>query len=1395
LRAVILPDGRQKVLEQVPPYRFKVVDLRHQSRETVASELEAIRREMSHQVLPADKWPLFDIRASLLKDGRIRLHVSWDALIADAWSFFSFTRDWSEIYRNPRSQLTPLDISFRDYVLAEADLQDSQLYRRAHEYWSKRLRILPPAPELPLAREPGSIEQPRFNRRSFTLPAEVWKNLKARAVQNSLTPSGVLVAAYADILGTWSKSPRFTINLTLFNRWPLHPQVNSIVGDFTSTILLGIENAEKEGFATRASLLQLQLWQDLDHRCFSGVRVLRELARLRGDFKKSAMPVVFTSALNLEALGSGVSGVNQLGEMIYGISQTPQVWLDHQVYEQNGDLVLTWDAIEELFPEGLLNDMFNAYCGFLNRLAGEEEAWQKTRRHLIPVAQLEKRAEANATKAPVSPEMLHTLFNNRVSRNLDHPAVISSDRTLSYEELFNYANHTGHLLREKGAEPNRLVAVLIEKGWEQVAAVLGILNSGAAYLPIDPQLPKERIRYLLADGKVDLVLTQSRLYDKLEWPEGVQRIFVDETVLTNEDLAPLEPVQSPGDLAYVIYTSGSTGFPKGVMIDHRGAVNTILDVNKRFGVGPDDRVLAVSNLNFDLSVYDIFGILAAGGTIVFPDPDKTKEPSHWLDLVTRNRITVWNSVPTLMQMFEEYLSVRPDRVPQSLRLILLSGDWIPLDLPDKVKQYLSGVRVIGLGGSTEASIWSNLFPIEKVDPDWKSIPYGYPMLNQCYHVLNEFMEDCPVWVPGQLYIGGIGLAKGYWQDEEKTKNSFVVRPQTGERLYRTGDYGRYLPDGSMEFLGREDFQVKINGYRIDCGEIETTLKHLPGVKDAVVVATDGAGKEKQLLGYVVPDDEKDSILFELKQAAPAMCASVWESVRNIGQEQASQIPSAIDIETIPAFINSVDHLSFAIMCQILHHMGLFSLEGEEYSIDDLMHRSKIAPRYRALLRHWLTVLEEEKVLEKTQAGGYLKCRSLNKEKHAFPSKLPEDLEALYSSLRDNTAVYIDLLKGNIDPVELLLTQDTLLTAQGLERIAPGREYYLNLAERLFSSIIDAFPSDKKLQILEIGTRAGNLTGPLLSLLPKDRGCYRYTDESSVFTDQIQEELSNFPSLESSLLDMNKAPGEQGYEPHSFHVIIADKTLHRAKHLEKTLAYVKALLAPGGMLFLTEPTQNNRLMLITVGFFEDGFAHFEDDRKKTQLPFIPVEEWRGLLDKTGFSKTMAFPEDGHAAGAFGQHLIVAQAPETIRVFESSNVVATLRQKLPSYMVPARYMVLDQLPLSANMKVDRKALVKLGKTPEQISKETYLAPSTEIQIKIAGVWKEVLDYTGIGIRDNFFELGGDSLRAIQCINILKEAYKVDLSLREFFEEADVERLAGKIEEKLDKEKNIDMEEGEI
>ncbi len=396
LRAIMLPDGQQQILEHVPPFQVEFIDLEGLNQQEVAKQLEHIRYEMDHQVFQVEQWPTFAIRISRLQKQRVRVHVSMESLFVDAWSTQILLREFLHLYHEPEACLPPLELSFRDYVLTEAQLQTSELYRRSHDYWTERLRDLPPAPDLPLAIDPGSLERPLFVRREARLDAPQWQQLKARGIRAGLRPSGILLAAFAEVLATWSKTPRFCINLTVFNRLPLHEQVNDIVGDFTSLLLLAVDHSLPDTFEQRAKRLQEQLWYDFGHRYYSGVRVLRDLARIQGSLAQGIMPVVFTSLLGQDI---DMTYPPPWQETIYYVAQTPQVWLDHQVLEVAGNLALYWQAVEALFPPGLLDGMFEAYVRFLHRLAIDDEIWQSSSCELVSSSQLAQRADVNATKA------------------------------------------------------------------------------------------------------------------------------------------------------------------------------------------------------------------------------------------------------------------------------------------------------------------------------------------------------------------------------------------------------------------------------------------------------------------------------------------------------------------------------------------------------------------------------------------------------------------------------------------------------------------------------------------------------------------------------------------------------------------------------------------------------------------------------------------------------------------------------------------------------------------------------------------------------------------------------------------------------------------------------------
>jgi amino acid adenylation domain-containing protein/natural product biosynthesis luciferase-like monooxygenase protein len=852
LRAVILPSGEQQVLQEVAPYKVEVDDFRDLAQQELTERLGSLRTRMSHQLFDASRWPLFEIRVARLPGGMIRVFVSFDILVGDAWSFSIFNRDLKEFYGNPGKEIIRPACGFRDYVLARRNLETSHAAGRARQYWDERLADFPPAPSLPLTQDIRRVGKPEFVRLSRTFSAKGWQALQMHAKASGVTPAIVLLTRFADVLALFAGQSHFAVNLILFDRRPLHPAVGEIIGDFTSMNLLAVRHSDTATFAARARALQEQLWRDLDHSAVTGVQVLRSLSQRMG--KPVLMPIVFTSLLGADENGGGAGELLASSEQTFNLTQTPQVMLDCQVSESRGELVIAWDVVRSLFPDGMIEAMFDIYWRSLTSLTSDANQWQQGNPLKLPDDQLRSRATVNATARPFLPMALHEKFLEQASLRPQALALLAEDRKMSYAEVERESRLLASRLVELGAKPNTLVAIAMEKGWEQVVAVLAILRAGAAYLPVDPHLPEARIEFLLANGEARIVLTQSWIADRIRWPDDVTRLVVTDAGTEHGETGCRLPAARPSDIAYVIYTSGSTGNPKGVVVEHQAALNTILDVNQRCGISANDKVFALSSLSFDLSVYDIFGPLSAGAAIIVPDRSGTMDSGHWLATVMQSEVTVWNSVPALFDLLVEEALEDQVLLP-TLRLTMLSGDWIPLELPAKARRVAPSLAVLAMGGATEAAIWSNHKWVDQIDPHWASIPYGYPLANQFYEVLNAALEPCPDWVEGDLYIGGLGLARGYWRDAERTAQSFDVHPRTGMRLYRTGDRGRYRSNGEIEFLGRRDLQVKVQGHRIELSEIEQALLCCPDVRAAVVQMEGERFSAKRLLAYVVASQE------------------------------------------------------------------------------------------------------------------------------------------------------------------------------------------------------------------------------------------------------------------------------------------------------------------------------------------------------------------------------------------------------------------------------------------------------------------------------------------------------------------------------------------------------------
>ena len=846
LRSRFLADGLQEVLPELPYQSIPCHDLRQMDENQAQAALAEIRQRLSHHVADCMQPPLLVIEIVLMPDNQQHFCFGIDFLIADAFSLHLFWKELSELYVSPDTTLPAINLHFSDYIKALEQWQNSQSWQAARNYWLNRTDTLPSAPELPFAQSPDNLSGHRFKRLEHTLSRDQWQSIRTSAAELGITPSVSVLAVYAQVLERWSASQRFSLTLTLFNRLPVHDDIHSLIADFTSLILFEVDTTDCH-YVSLASRLQHQLATDLQHRDFSAIDLL-DAARKQG--REVSSPVVFTSTLGVG--GETLFDTDAFGQPVYGVSQTPQVWLDLQIYEQQGELLLCWDYAEALFPENMMEDMFAAMTARLTRLAEQQAGqWPTNGTLTLPEHQLAVRHQINATEQHLATGLLHQGFWQQCSIQPDQIALLFHDQSWSYRQLQRWSGQIIHQLQQEAITPEERVAIIMPKHPAQIAACLAILGCGAVFVPVDASQPASRQNQLLAQAQCRLALT---LATQPELSDACQQILVSEEALADcPEVSPNMDYRAE-QLAYIIFTSGSTGTPKGVMISYHSASNTVLDINQRFEVTADDRVIAISALHFDLSIYDIFGLLTAGGTLILVDDDDHYEPDSWYLLCQRYRVTIWNSVPQLLDLLVDFCESKALAVPESLRLAMVSGDWVPVTLPDRGKACDARYQLVALGGATEASIWSNYYCVQSCPDHWRSIPYGFPLANQSYCVLDDNLTDCPDWVRGDLFIMGEGLAQGYLDDPEKTAASFIQHPVTGVRLYRTGDKARYWPDGMLEFLGRDDQQVKINGYRVELGEIENKLALHPDVARAVVIV----GEQRQLLGFVLATDSASS---------------------------------------------------------------------------------------------------------------------------------------------------------------------------------------------------------------------------------------------------------------------------------------------------------------------------------------------------------------------------------------------------------------------------------------------------------------------------------------------------------------------------------------------------------
>jgi len=840
-------DGQPvQVVHPPAPLSLEILDLSHIPPEH--REEEARRLAAQEAVRPFDlsQPPLLRSQLIRLDDSQHILLLTLHHIVSDGWSLGVLVRELAALYpafhTGQASPIPELPVQYADYAVWQRGWLQGQTLEGQLSYWKQQLSSAPQVLELPTARPRPAVQDFRGAREPFEFPASLTRSLQALCQREDVTLFMALLAGFETLLYRLSGQSDFCLATPIANR--TRAELESMVGFFVNTLVL---RARLDGAPTFRELLQRVRETALGAYAHQDLPFEMLVDALQPQRSLTYTPLfqVMFALQNAPLPPLSLPGLSvQVFEIDPGVSRFD---LTLSIYEQSGCLAGFVEYSTSLFDRWQIQDLLVHYRRLLEQAAAGPDL-PITRLDLLTPAERQRiLAEWNATHSPLPELCIHQRFEQQVYRQPHAPALIFEDSSLTYAGLNDRANRLARRLRALGVGPEALVGICLERSFERIIAILGILKAGGAYLPLDPTYPRDRLAFMLEDSGAVLLLTQASLASDLpKTSAGILVLDRDEQPLEPESGEDLYYPVAQDNLAYVIYTSGSTGKPKGTLLHHRGLVNMVEPQLEIFQAGPGCRVLQFASFSFDASVWEVFTALACGGTLVLAPQEVLASPVDLLELFSRQRVNLALLPPSLLAMLP------PAHLPD-LHTLVTGGEACSAEI---VARWAPGRRLINAYGPTEITVYASLHICDADEPG--APPIGRPVSNTALYVLDEHQQPVPPGVPGELYISGAGVARGYHNRPELTAEKFLPDPFSpipGKRMYRSGDRVRYRPDGCLEYLGRFDQQVKLRGFRVELGEIEAALLQHPGIAQAVVAVREDRPGDKRLAAYLVAGEK------------------------------------------------------------------------------------------------------------------------------------------------------------------------------------------------------------------------------------------------------------------------------------------------------------------------------------------------------------------------------------------------------------------------------------------------------------------------------------------------------------------------------------------------------------
>jgi amino acid adenylation domain-containing protein len=814
------------------------IDLRHLVDEQQQIEVQKLSQQEAQSSFDLGQAPLLRAKLLHLQTEQSILILTLHHLVGDGWSIKILVQELSAIYQalsaGRLSQLPQLPLQYTDFVYWQRNWLQGEVIEKHLAYWKQQLGGNLPVLQLPTDHPRPPIQTFRGKQQKFVLSKALTESIKQLSQREGVTLFMTLLAAFQTLLYRYTGQEDILVGSPIANR--NRAELDQLIGCFVNTLVL---RTNLEGNPTFTELLERVRKVGIDaytHQNLPFEKLVEALQPNRDLSYNPLFQVMFvlqSSATNsiwkTEELETGTAKFDVLLSMI----------------DSEEGLIGTLEYNTDLFNVDTIARMVGHFQTLLESIVSNSNQPISELPILTPAERQTLLVDWNNTQVDYPQEAcIHNLFEVQVEKTPDAIALIFANQELTYQELNNRANQLAHYLQNLGVKPDTFVGIYMERSIEMVVGILAIMKAGGAYLPLDPTYPKERLAFMLKDAQLSFLLVQPHLVDELP-PHQAKLVTIDADGAAFADYSQVNPDSNVElkNAAYVIYTSGSTGQPKGAINTHKGLCNRLLWMQDTYQLKECDKVLQKTPFSFDVSVWEFFWPLFTGATLVVAKPGGHQDASYLVKIINQQQITTLHFVPSMLQVFLEEPELEKCN---SIKRVICSGEALPLELQERFFERLNS-ELHNLYGPTEAAIDVTYWKCQK-NSNERIVPIGRPIANTQIYILDKQLQPVPIGIVGELYIGGVGLAQGYCNRVELTKEKFITSPFNPEkRLYKTGDLARYRADGTIEYLGRIDYQIKLRGFRIELGEIETVIAQHSNVRETVVVA-----KENRLIAYVVP---------------------------------------------------------------------------------------------------------------------------------------------------------------------------------------------------------------------------------------------------------------------------------------------------------------------------------------------------------------------------------------------------------------------------------------------------------------------------------------------------------------------------------------------------------------